>query len=661
MTRTESLTGLILTTIAGLIGGPSLAQAPAPQARTNIAPAPQLGREAPIPSVELEAFVDGVVGTAMARDHLVGVTLAIVQDGQTILKKGYGFSNATQRVDPDQTLFRIGSISKTFTWIAVMKEVEAGRMRLDGPINDYLPGELAVPAIPGWRPVELRDLMSHTPGFEDRILDMFAETPAQLRPLAAKLRLDPPKRVFPPGTVIAYSNFGVMLAGEAVAHLEGIGFPDVIEREITTPLGMTRTSFREPYPARGDLPAPMTTTLAADLSTGYRFAEGVLKAQPTEWLSQVAPAGGASTTATDMTRYLIMMLSDGEWNGVRIYSRATAAAFRSPNPIPAPNGGQVDHGFVQTPLPGGFMGYGHDGETLWFHSMLETVPALRLGIFVSTNTDTGNELVHELPQQIIEHFYAAPPDPPLSGLPALAKSADYAGTYIPNRRPHSGLQKFLFLLINQASVEVSDEGYLITQSSGETGTWIPSEPPGHFRAVGSALTTDFGMRASRGMEWDQSGGTESFARVGPLYRRSTLLFITLLANMAAVGSLIAAATQVRRQRKGSGMQRRLNRALLLASGAWLIALGAFAAFANGAANLRNLIFDWPGVPLLSASCAALLASILSAAMLVTLPFAWIGKEGWGLGRKLRFSATTVLFSALGLLLAMWGFLTPWNS
>ena len=134
---------------------------------------------------------------AMARDHIAGVTVSIVQNGQVMLKKGYGFAGPGRPVDPDRTLFRIGSISKTFTWIAVMKEVEAGRMRLDGPINDYLPADLAIPAMPGWRPVEIRDVMSHTPGFEDRILDhMFAETPAQIRSLPAELKLILPKRVF---------------------------------------------------------------------------------------------------------------------------------------------------------------------------------------------------------------------------------------------------------------------------------------------------------------------------------------------------------------------------------------------------------------------------------------------------------------------------------
>ena len=100
-----------------------------------------------------------------------------------VLKKGYGFAGPGRPVDPDRTLFRVGSISKTFTWIAAMKEVEAGRMRLDEPINEYLPADLAIPTVPGWRPVELRDLMSHTPGFEERILDhMFVETSAQIRP-----------------------------------------------------------------------------------------------------------------------------------------------------------------------------------------------------------------------------------------------------------------------------------------------------------------------------------------------------------------------------------------------------------------------------------------------------------------------------------------------
>ena len=616
----------------------------------------------PIPPAQLEPFVDGVVRAAMVRDHIAGVTVAVVQDGQVVLKKGYGFAGPGRPVDPDGTLFRVGSISKTFTWIAAMKEVEAGRMRLDEPINEYLPADLAIPVVPGWRPVELRDLMSHTPGFEERILDhMFVETSAQIHPLVTELKLFPPKRVFPPGTTPAYSNIGVMLTGEAVSHLEGESFQDVIEREILAPLGMGHTTFREPYPPRADLPAPMSTAIAADVSAAFHWTETELKVEPSEWLTQVAPAGGGSSTAGDMSRYMLMMLGDGELNGARIYSQATALAFRTPIQLPVPSGGEVDHGFLQTPLPGGFMGYGHDGDTLWFHSNLVTIPALRLGVFVSTNTDTGQQLVQELPQAIVGYFYGPPPEPPRIGSPSQTAggAGNYAGTYLPNRRAFSGLEKFFWLMIGQSSIYATPDGYLVTQSEGKAEIWTPTGRPGRFLAADGVQTTDFAIRGGAGMNWYHQGGTASFDRVGLIYQRNVLLLAALLASTAAAATLIGAAIRLHRTLPATNWQRRLNAAQILAAGAWLIALGAGVVFAGGAGNRAHLVFDWPGVPLLTASSAALSATLLSVGVLIALPFAWMGDEGWGLWRKFRFSATSIFFSALGLQLAFWGFLQPW--
>ncbi|MGH1557141.1 serine hydrolase domain-containing protein [Caulobacter segnis] len=133
---------------AAPVAPPAPAPASAPAA---IAPTPVLAAAAPLPGPQLEAFVDGVVRRAMSRDHIAGVTLSVVQNGQVVLKKGYGFANLDQRkpVDPDKTLFRVASISKTFTWIALMNEIEAGRMRLDGPVNLYLPRAAAAAEGPG--------------------------------------------------------------------------------------------------------------------------------------------------------------------------------------------------------------------------------------------------------------------------------------------------------------------------------------------------------------------------------------------------------------------------------------------------------------------------------------------------------------------------------
>src|SRR5580698_3504360 len=122
----------------------------------------------PIPPAELEAFVDGVVRQAMTTDHIAGAAVSVVQNGQVVLDKGYGFAGPDRAVDPNTTLFRVGSISKTFTWIALMKEVEAGRMRLDAPINLYLPEPLQIKDQGFSRPIYVRDLMTHSAGFEDR-------------------------------------------------------------------------------------------------------------------------------------------------------------------------------------------------------------------------------------------------------------------------------------------------------------------------------------------------------------------------------------------------------------------------------------------------------------------------------------------------------------
>jgi hypothetical protein len=135
--------------------------------------------------------------------------------------------------------------------------------------------------------------------------------------------------------------------------------------------------------------------------------------------------------------------------------------------------------------------------------------------------------------------------------------------------------------------------------------------------------------------------------------------MALLASAAAIATLVGPAIRFRRALPASRLQRRLNEAQLLAACAWLIALCAGIVFASGAENMVQLVFAWPGTALVIASSAALSASLLSLGALVVLPFAWISDDGWGLGRKLRFSATSILFCLLALQQAFWGFLEPW--
>jgi CubicO group peptidase (beta-lactamase class C family) len=255
----------------------------------------------------------------MTRDHIAGVTISVVQNGQVVLKKGYGFASLGQRkaVDPDKTLFRVASISKTFTWIALMNEIESGRMRLDGPVNLYLPEPLQLKDQGKKTQVRLRDLMTHTgrvrgpgPGSAVR---------ARPQPRAPAGRLSAPGASAPgaragPAAQLFQLRRGPGRGG-AVANVTGKPFEQVVTDEIILPAGMAHTTFREARPWRDNLPAPMNETLAADLSDGFSWTPMGWKTQPREFMGQVAPAGSASSTAGDMARYMTLLLNGGTIDG----------------------------------------------------------------------------------------------------------------------------------------------------------------------------------------------------------------------------------------------------------------------------------------------------------------------------------------------------------
>jgi CubicO group peptidase (beta-lactamase class C family) len=578
-----------------------------------------------------------------------------------VLKRGYGFAGPGRPVDPDQTLFRLGSISKTFTWIALMKEVEAGHIRLTEPINLYLPEKLQVKDQGFKRPILVRDLPTHTPGFEDRVLgQLFEQNPRRIRPLADYLREERPRRVREAGSLPTYSNYGAALAGEAVSYVNGHPYQDVVENEIIHPLGMDHTTFREPYPARPELPSPMPVNLAQAVSTGYRWAGGSFNPQAFEYVTQVAPAGAASSTAGDMARYMLMILNGGQLDGATIYNATTAQGFRTTLQSGAPGISGWDDGFMEFALPGGFTGRGHGGDTLWFHSMMVTIPELNLGVFVTTNTDTGPFLTTTLAERIVGQFYAPPQDLPRPGVPALADQRGvYAGTYLTTRRPYSGLEKFIFMIIGQTKISVTEDGRLLTGN----GTWVPDGPEGHFHQADGPLTTAFALQNGRAVRWFPPSGAVAFDRVGPLYQIPTLIAVTALALLAAIATLVGIFTRDRRESRQTPMQGRAGLVQTTIAVLWLIAAVLTAAWASGASDMGRVMYRWPGPLLILASACALTGALLTLLTIVMAPSVWRGGrrvDSWTAWRKLRFTMTTVIFAAFSLMLGLWGGLAPWS-
>ena len=263
--------------IVVLLLGSASAQKPktnplAPKSETKTQPASpgleQNGKQAhELTERDLEAFLDGMVPLQIAREDIAGAVITVVKDGKPFFAKGYGYSNVEKRipVSPETTLFRPGSISKLFNWTGILQQVELGKLDLDRDVNDYL--DFKIPATFS-KPITLRDIMTHTPGFEETVQELFVPNAANLTPLDQYVQAHLPVRIYPPFTTPAYSNYATTLAGYILQRVSGEPFDSYVEHHILQPLEMSHSTTRQPLPE----------ALQPLMSNGYDIASAASEA-----------------------------------------------------------------------------------------------------------------------------------------------------------------------------------------------------------------------------------------------------------------------------------------------------------------------------------------------------------------------------------------------
>jgi len=646
--------------------------APAPTAAVPIvqaapAPTPKLQPGQAIPPLELEALVDGVVRLSMNDNHIAGVTVSIVQNDKLVLLKGYGISglNPMRPVDPRKTLFRIGSVSKTMTWILIMREVEKGTIKLTDPVNKYLPPESQIPDQGFKNPIRIVDLMAHAPGFEDSGFGhLILDKAERLTPPAEYIRVHRPDRVREAGTLSTYSNYGVAVAGQILAGLNKTDFETLADRDVLGPAGMTRSTFREPMKPRAGFAAPMPAALAGDVSDGFRWGGNRFKSMGPDFIGSVAAAGSVATTAEDMARYLRLLLRDGVIDGKTIYGATAAKAFRTPvMKVPTGVNGWA-HGFGMQTLPGGFTGYGHGGGTSAFLTQMMVIPELDLGVFISTNTVGGSVLSSKLPGTIVERFYAQTPPIQRAGDPALLKTAgNYEGSYLATRRSYSGLEKFLGVLGGMAKVSVSPDGYLVTSGALGSQSWVPGDSPSQFRAMDGNGYLNFVLdQNGKAIRIYTPSGANAFERASGLLDPGLFAWLAGLVALTAFG--LWAAFLARRGTSYQGSTLRLSHYVLLATGTlWLVSVIAIAMWLPSIMADGPSLHYWPPTQLAVASTAALIATITAIGSAVLLALGLrrtpAGTPRPGAFALVRHGVAVLLFLALSLIVAIRGGLLPW--
>ena len=443
-------------------------------AQPQPAPLPASQQQGPTDPAELEAFLDAFFAEQMEALHIPGAVVVFVKDGEVFLAKGYGFADLENQkpVDLDQTLFRAGSVSKLFTATAIMQLAEQGRLDLDDPVNQYLQDFQLDDNYPN--PVTIANLLTHTGGFDEKLTGTGTWDPSELVPLGEYLAANMPPRVMPPGDQISYSNHGYTLAGYLVEEISGFPFAQYVDENIFQPLGMNRSSFEEPLPAR----------LAPDMAIGYIYGIGTYQPLPLDLLN-VAPAGSLYTTGTDMARFMISHLQDGRYEEGRILEESTAQEMHRQQFTHHPQLDGWAYGFYEH-VENGQRAIVHGGDITGFTSLLFLLPDENTGFFVSFNTSLsplagGGDPRNELVSQFLDRYYPAVAE---TASPATAMTAGdlqrFTGNYRWNRYARTTLEKGLPpMSLMQFHITANDDGTLTAtppMGMGEATRWMAVEP-----------------------------------------------------------------------------------------------------------------------------------------------------------------------------------------
>jgi CubicO group peptidase (beta-lactamase class C family) len=412
----------VAAAIALVVVSASLSAAP-PVVAPTPAPVASPAAAHELTAQDAQAWLDGLMPTALRTARAPGAVVAIVKDGQVLLEKGYGLADVKRNIpiDPQRTLFRPGSASKLFTWTAVMQLVEQGKLDLDVDVNRYL--EFQVPPLNG-QPITLRQIMTHRTGFEERIKDLLAFNVPET-PLIDVLSGNMPARIYPAGTQSAYSNYATGIAGHIVERVSGMTFNDYIERNVFGPLKMKHSSFRQPL---GD-------ALKSDMAVGYSDID-------TPGLGfeviNLPPAGSLSSTADDMTHFMLAHLADGRYGDAQILKPETARMMHTTVTRAFPDLNGIALGFYQANINGHRV-IAHGGDTVYFHSDLWLFLDDHVGMFISVNGLGKDGLGQGIREDVFHEFadrYFPKLDPlePIDSVTAKAHAQQIAGRYQTTRR-----------------------------------------------------------------------------------------------------------------------------------------------------------------------------------------------------------------------------------
>lgn len=343
-----------------------------------------------------EKEIDRIIAEQMEKLSIPGAAIAVVKDGKIIFKKGYGVADIEKKnpISADKTIFRIGSITKVFTAVAVMRLADEGKIKLTDDVNKYLKN-FKVPNTYD-EPITFADLLTHSSGLDEITPGRRTSDAAKLVPLGEFLKTRLIRRL-PPGEVISYSTYNSALAGYLVEQISGKTLGEYFRANIFKPLEMNRTSLAE-----------IPKNLESDFATGYEVEDGKRIKLPFQWFNTY-PASDINSTAVDMAHFIIAHLESGVYKNKRMLSKNAIEAMHRKQFSGHPQILGYTYGFqewernsIRFIEHGGSMDDGYS-------ALLSLVPAENFGFFVAVNTEGGGfGVANALKTMFLEKYFSKP-------------------------------------------------------------------------------------------------------------------------------------------------------------------------------------------------------------------------------------------------------------
>jgi CubicO group peptidase (beta-lactamase class C family)/D-alanyl-D-alanine dipeptidase len=356
----------------------------------------RVSQSAAAPRLDYAAVIrtlEEFIAREMADKELPAVSIALVEDQQVVWAKGFGLADPKTGVPAGaETVYRVGSVSKLFTDIAIMQLVEQGKIDLDEPVTRYLPDFR--PRNPFGKPVTLRQLMSHRSGLvrEPPVGSYFDPTGPSLGESVASLNRT--ELVYAPETHVKYSNAGIAAVGAVLERAQGQPFAQHLKRAVLDPLGMRHSSF-EPTPE-----------ITKNLAKAFMWTlDGRVFEAPTFQLG-IGPAGSMYTTVADLARFLSALFAGGRGHNGQILEPATLEQMWAPQFAKAGQKSGFGIGFHVAELDG-HRRVGHGGAIYGFATTLEALPDDKLGVVVVTTKDAANAVTDRIAETALTAMLAA--------------------------------------------------------------------------------------------------------------------------------------------------------------------------------------------------------------------------------------------------------------